>query len=112
MTKEFEIIIAEEWKDGKHYFKIVNDADVNGINKIVDDVLAETKIKISGREYHSKINAYVMIDHEPFAIENYYRVIYFDYSKENENKVIFIKNILSDWISKVNKLNKVLELTV
>lgn len=111
-TKEFEVEITEEKaQDNKHLFKIKTDATAKDVISFVGKVIDELHLEVFRTEWESKYNSYVVYDYEPFCVDGFEIVANIEYTEENENKIAFAKRIIGDWISKVNNLNKILELT-
>lgn len=112
-TKEFEVTFKEmKDADDKHLLQIECDATDHEILAFLDRLTAEMRMETVRCEWASKWNSYVVYDYEPYCIEGYLFRASYEYTEENENKFAFMKQIVADWISKVNKLNKILALTV
>ena len=115
MTNEYneiEVVISEERDaDDKHLFKIQCDASQKEVIHFLGNLVDELKLEVFRSEWQSQYNHYVIYDYEPYCIKGFNYVASFEYSEEVENKITFAKQIISDWVSKVNKLNKLLALT-
>lgn len=109
---EIEVIISEEKDaDDKHLFRIQCDAKQKEVIHFLGNLVDELKLEVFRSEWQSKYNHYVIRECEPYCIDGYNYIASFEYSEEVENKIAFAKQIISDWVSKVNKLNKLLALT-
>ena len=112
-TKEFEVTFRECWDaDDKHLLQIECEATDHEVMAFLDRLTAEMNMQTVRYEWASIYNSYVVYDYEPYCIEGFLFRASYEYTEENENKFAFIKQIVADWISKVNKLNKILALTV
>lgn len=109
---EIEVVISEEKDaDDKHLFKIQCDANQKEVIHFLGNLIDELKLEVFRNEWYSKDNSYVMYYYEPFCIDGFNYIASFEYSEEVENKIAFAKQIIADWVGKVNKLNKLLALT-
>lgn len=109
---EIEVIISEENDaDDKHLFKIQCDATQKEVIHFLGNLIDELKLKVFRSKWQSKYNHYVIYNYEPYDVNGYYYIASFKYSEEVENKITFAKQIIADWVGKVNKLNKILALT-
>lgn len=112
-TKEFEVTFKEtKDADDKHLLQIECDATDHEVMAFLDRLTEEMDMHSVRCEWASMYNNYVVYDYEPYCIDGFLFRASYEYTEENENKFAFIKQIVADWISKVNKLNKILALTV
>lgn len=111
--KELEITITEELNEsGKHVFRIEMDAEQQEAISIVQNMLNDNNLEFNREFYQSKYNSYVVYDYKPFCFEGFIYGMEFDIENEKDKHTLsFISYLLSEWVSVVNKLNKLIELT-
>lgn len=113
MYKDIEIELKEEInEEQKHIFTIIVNADEAEAVAYIKQVIAEHGLIPYREFYQSKYNEYVLYDYEPFCIEGFKYGIEFDMDIErNKHAIGFVTYLLKEWVSAVNKFNKLMELT-
>lgn len=107
-----EIEFSEEFDcDSNHLLEIKVSSEQQEVISMIQKISGENGLKPFREDWVSKYNKAYWTDFQPFHKEGFNYRIAFEYDEPTEAKFAFTKTILGDWISKVNKLNKILALT-
>lgn len=113
MYNDIEIELKEELTEGlKHIFTIMTNAEEADAVAHIKQIVEEHGLIPYHEFYQSKYNEHVVYDYEPFCVEGFRYGIEFDMDIErNKHAIGFVTYLLKEWVSAVNKLNKLMELT-
>lgn len=104
--------VEEIDSDLNHLLEIKVSSDQQEVISMIQKISEENGLKPFREDWVSKYNKAYWTDFRPFSEEGFNYRIAFEYDELTEAKFAFTKTILGEWISKVNQLNKILELTV